>query len=521
MLHKENKFSYNTIHESFEAMVHATPNAIAIIDHDEQMTYAELNQSANQLAHYIRLKYTNTYHATLAPNTLIGLCIERGTLLIVAILAVLKAGAAYVPLDPSYPEKRLRFIAEDCNMSLCIKASNDHFPNLTDCVINLAEKKDEINTQSTDNLVHFTNSSHLAYTIYTSGTTGNPKGVMVAHAGVCNMLHWGIKYFPITPQDRILQVISSMFDVSVWEIGSALLAGASLVLTAPIFYKDPKYLIEIIIKNSVTVIGTVPSLLKSLIAQKNFKETTCLKHILCCAEPLTLDLCRQLFQILDVNLYNGYGPTEASIICTYIRYTKNTLPKTISIGEAIQNVQLLVLDNNQHLVAEREIGELYIGGIGIAVGYLNRDQLNQEKFVSLSTLETPTRRYDRYYKTGDLVRWLDHQSLEFIGRSDDQIKLRGFRIELKEIEAHLHQCPGITDCIVVVKMLQEQPYLVAYCILEPEADFCIQTLRRSLRKMLPEYMIPTYFVKIESFPLNDNGKTDKNALPLPNMQSRY
>lgn len=508
----------STIISCFEAVVKQYPNSCAMIYQEKEIDYMTLNQQVNQLAHYLQKIYFQTFNTSLKPNTLIGIKLPRGEFLIVAILAVMKIGCAYVPLDPDYPEERLLAILKHCDLSMCI-VGYQRIKQYTGLQIDLESSRLDIEGQSLENLDYPILPSSLAYVIYTSGTTGIPKGVMIKHESVCNMIHWVIQYYPILPSDKVLQIASFMFDLSVWEIASALLSGACLVLTEPILYKDPNYLFNLMQKHQVSVLGAVPSLLNLIFMHPKIGLLSHLKHVLSCAEPLTYPLCKLIHQNLSVRLYNGYGPTETTIMCMHWLCPPN-LPSTASIliGKPIKNTEILVLDEHQNRVPVGEIGELYVGGMGVCVGYLNDVSQNEKCFI---TIPVKNDSGARFYKTGDRVRVVEADQLEFVGRSDYQVKLRGYRIELEDIAKNILHYPGIEQCLVIVKRLNNLDYLVSYITVIQNYHFDMQDLRRQLKHCLPDYMIPTYFIKLDSFPLSENGKIDRASLPQPSIDSRW
>lgn len=514
---QENQFNLTdtTLTFAFEEIVKTHASAVALVAGEEGLTYEELNKKANQLAHYIIEVYSTHYQQALLPETPIGIYLGRGINLIVAILAVLKTGAAYVPLDPILPATRLNYI---------IKNSATHVV-LTDA-LNLKRAEEELSPDviflnMNDNVIsqYATTSppceiapQNLAYIIYTSGSTGEPKGVLVAHAGVCNMVLWTIYYYPITSKDCIIQIASFAFDFSVWEIFSALLAGAKLVLTREELYKDPDYLCEEIIRNQVSVIGGVPSLFKMLLTSAKIQNVNTLKQIVCGAEPLTKALSQQILSHFDAKLYHGYGPTEATITSTHWLCTKSNYKKGIPLGRPIARTYLYVLDDALNLVPCGTVGELYIGGVGVAKGYVKRADLTQAQF-----LKNPFKNSDApiLYKTGDLIRLRSQGNFEFVGRKDYQIKLRGFRIELEEIENTLKTFAPIADCIATLFSDNDSEHIVCYYILKNSHHTAKNAIKAFLANLLPSYMLPSYYIELESFPLTASGKINRTALPSP------
>ena len=526
VLQGENKsLVYENIVDYFEAIVAKYPNNIALSFESEKITYKELNNKINQLAHFIQERYINWFQTEIKPNSLIGLYLDRGLNMIVSMLAVLKSGAAYIPLDIQYPEKRLSSFFEKYSVDFVI--ANDMFAKQSSVIsnqktINLDHDFSNIQVQSHQNPGLRILPTHLAYVIFTSGSSGSPKGVMVSHVNVCNIIDWVIGYYPVSPKDCFIQIASFTFDLSVWEIFSALLSGGCLVLTRPYLYKDPNYLLDLMINNHVTILGTVPSMFKLLLNSPKIDALKSLKHVLSCAEPLTDELYSRISStFLNTRIYNGYGPTETTVMCTHWLCPKYAKHSKISLGKPIQNTQMYVLDEKKDAVYPGEIGELYVSGAGITQGYLNQPELTDDCF---SIKEFFPNQSTLCYKTGDLVRYDADGHIEFVGRSDEQVKLRGYRIELMEIERTLGIHPSIGDCVTVINEIDSERHLVAYFTIkndEGPRKIDPQNLRHFLRQYLPEYMIPTYFVKLDKIPLNDNGKRDKKSLPIPDHQSRF
>lgn len=506
-----------TIHNYFENIATDNELSIAIILEENKLTYSELNKKANQLSHYIKNKYHEIYHQTLQPNTLIGICLERSIDLIISILAVLKSGAAYVPLDPSNPKDRINYIINDSQVSLLITQAhlNNNFNMMLNKTIVIDEVAKDISHQNVNNPIKSSKYTDLAYIIYTSGSTGQPKGVMVPHQGAVNMVLWTIENYPINRNDSVIQIASIAFDFSVWEIFSALLSGAKLILTLPDFYKDPNYLLDTMIKNQITVLGGVPSLFKALFSSDKIHQFKSLKQAVCGAEPLTQELCKTLFSMFNTKLYHGYGPTETSITSTHWTCIKRNYYRCIPIGRPLSNTYLYVLNHDKH-VPIGVAGELYIGGIGVALGYLNRDELTKERFIC-NPFDEPNAPI--LYKTGDLVRWLPDGNIEFIGRADHQIKLRGFRIELEEVEHALKKFIGIYDCVAVIRNMNDMSHLVAYYTVRNNGENIRNHLRSNISNILPYYMIPSYFVELDALPLTESGKVDRKILPIPNQNN--
>jgi amino acid adenylation domain-containing protein len=502
------------IHQLFENQVEKTPNAIAVIFQEQQLTYRELNRKANQLAKYLQ-------NLGVGSETLVGICLERSVETIVSLIATLKAGGVYVPLDPSYPPERLDFMQKDAGLSVLL--TKKHWLKLLPLgcseIICLDADWKKFDRQSQENPIASVKSNNLAYVIYTSGSTGKPKGVEIAHRSVCNELSWRQTQFPLTTEDRLLQTVSISFDPSVWQIFWPLCFGAQLILAKPEGDRDLDYLINTIARDKITVINFVPSMLRLFLETENLEGCKGLKHVTCGGEALPIELVNRFVDRLGLEnvLHNFYGPTETTIDATYWVCQHDTNYNSAPIGRPIANTQIYLLNEQLQLVALGDIGEIYIGGDCLARGYRNRPELTAEKFIQNPFDKNPS---TRVYHTGDLGRYLADGNLEFVGRVDRQVKIRGFRVELGEIERRLCQHPDIEQAIVTEKVsISGNKMLVAYFTstrirLAKEAE-----LRKFLAEKLPEFMIPNAFVCLESFPLNPNGKIDFHALPFPSLTS--
>ncbi|MDM9379457.1 amino acid adenylation domain-containing protein [Chlorogloeopsis sp. ULAP01] len=495
------------IHQLFESQVEQTPDAVAVVFENQQLTYRELNAKANQLAHYLQT-------LGVKPEVLVGICVERSLDMVIGILAILKAGGAYVPLEPSYPQEPLAYILEDAQPRVLLTQQKlvATLPNQLAQVICLDSDWELISDHHSENPVTHITEDYLAYVIYTSGSTGKPKGAMNTHRGICNRLLWMQDAYQLTPADRVLQKTPFNFDVSVWEFFWPLMTGARLVIAQPEGHKDPNYLINLIVQQQITTLHFVPSMLQVFLEAEAVEKCQSLVRVIASGEALPVELQQRFFQRLDAQLYNLYGPTEAAVDVTFWQ-CQNHLSnhKTVPIGRPIANIQIYILDKYLHPVPVGVPGEVYIGGVGVGRGYLNRPELTAEKFIpnpfSFSTTAS------RLYKTGDLARYLPNGEIEYIGRIDYQVKLRGFRIELGEIEAAIAQYPGVRETIVVVNAQR----IVAYLVPQTAQILSISELRSFLESKLPSYMIPVAFVLLETLPLNTNGKVDRRALPAPDI----
>ncbi|QLE43120.1 amino acid adenylation domain-containing protein [Nostoc sp. C052] len=498
------------IHQMFEMQVERSPQAIAVVCENTQLTYRQLNQQANQLAHHLRA-------LGVGPEVLVGICVERSLEMIVGLLGIIKAGGVYVPLDPAYPSERLAFILEDTQTPVLLtqeKFLNNLPPHQAQVVCLDSNWQGNIQN-SQENPVNETTADNLIYVIYTSGSTGQPKGVMISHRGICNQLHWKQTTFGLTQADKVLLTISFSFDPSVWQIFWPLCFGGQLFMARPGGHQDTAYLVKVISEQQITVLALVPSILRVLLEEKGIENCRFLRHIVCGGEALPGELLERFFAQLNLDnvLHNCYGPTEASIDTTFWTCQRGTNYAIAPIGRPITNAEIHILDENLQPVAVGESGELHIGGIGLARGYLNRPELTIDKFILDPFSSEPGA---RLYKTGDLARYLSDGNIEFLGRIDHQVKIRGFRIELGEIETILGQHPALTQTLVIAREeVNGDKQLVAYIVASPEQIPSQLELRRFLQGQLPEYMVPSFFVFLDTLPLNPNGKIDRRALPAP------
>ncbi len=494
-----------TLVDLFEEQVNKTPDNIALVFEEQSLTYQELNQKANQLAHFLHQNYQ------IKPDTLIGICVERSLDMAIALLTVLKAGAAYVPVDPSYPEERIKYILENSKISLLLTQSfinnklSGFFSDFSGQLINL----DRLNFESfpCHNLALQSKPNDLAYVIYTSGSTGQPKGVMVEHKGLCNLALVEIETFDVHPSSRVLQFASFSFDAFIWEVLMAWGGGATLYLGNKDNLMPGLPLVERLRDDAITHITLPPSALAVL----PWENLPSLQTIIVAGEACSPELVKKWSQ--GRNFFNGYGPTEGSVCATIAKYT--SFEEKITIGRPIPNVQVYILDSHLQPVSIGVPGELHIGGAGLARGYLDRPDLTAEKFIEVNLLG----KIERIYKTGDLAKWQNDGNIEFLGRIDHQIKLRGFRIELGEIEAVLLKHPAIKEVIVNLHKTENNQQLVAYVTGELIDDLS-QQLKQHLKTHLPDYMIPSQIIRLDKFPLTPNGKIDRQALPHPNHESQ-
>ncbi|MDP6151442.1 MAG: amino acid adenylation domain-containing protein [Gammaproteobacteria bacterium] len=493
-------FSDNTcIHTLIEQRAAEQPDAPAILFRDEVISFDELNQRANQVAHYL------IGHGA-GPEKIVGLCVERSVNLVTGLLGILKAGAAYVPLDPNYPGERLEWMLEDTQAPLVITqtALLDQLPHTNAKTICLDLDWHEIASHADGNPERQADPEDLAYVIYTSGSTGKPKGVMIRHKGVCNLADAQARAFGLGPKDRMLQFASISFDASIFEIVMGLQVGAAMVLAPQDELLPGKPLLQTLDDKKVTAVTLPPTALSQLPAA----ELPLLKTVTVAGEACPPELVEQWG--VNRRFFNLYGPTESTVWASFARCKPGD---TVTIGKPITNTRLYVLDENLQPVPVGVAGELCIGGEGLARGYLNRKELSAEKFhVDPFRDEADA----RIYRTGDRVRFLPDGNIDFLGRIDHQVKVRGFRIELGEIETTLSARGDVREAVVIARgdSLQNKQ-LVAYIIPQGGSQLSLGELRAHLKESLPEFMIPAAFVVLKEFPLTPNGKVDRDALPEP------
>jgi amino acid adenylation domain-containing protein len=499
------------LHQLFEAQAERSPDAVALSFGEETLTYRRLNERANQLAHYLRGR-------GVGPDTLVGLCVERSPEMVLGILGVLKAGGAYLSLDPSYPRERLSFMLSDAGASVLLTQER-LLPLLSEYdgeAVCLDGDGAVISRESTQNPAVALTAENLAYVIYTSGSTGRPKGVMASHKAITNHLLWRQETYPLSASDRFLHKASSSFDISVWEIMAPLTSGARLVLAAVGGQGDSAYLVRAIAEQQVTMAHFGPAMLRAFLEEPDVEECRSLRHVFCGGEPLTPELAKLFFSRLSsARLHQQYGPTEATVDVTVWECAPGERRERIPIGRPIGNARTYILDADLQPVPVGVPGEMYLGGRGLARGYLNLPGLTAEKFIPDPFGASAGA---RLYKTGDLVRYLPGGEIEFLGRLDHQVKVRGYRIELGEIEAALAAHPQVWEAVVVAREYSEtDKRLVAYVV--PAADGGAEELtaevRAFLQQRLPEYMTPSAFVLLDSLPLTPNGKVDRRVLPVP------
>lgn len=499
--------SEETLHGWFEKQVAQTPNQSAVYFEQDTLTYTQLNERANQVRDQLITQ-------GIPVEGKIGLLFERSLEIPAAMLGVLKAGGCYIPIDPRHPTARIKLILEDAK-PFCILTHSSIPPHFFDNDFIKSYPLVFIDKLPVDPGSHISppplvHANHLAYIMYTSGSTGIPKGVMLEHRAVVNRLFWMQKHYHLKPEDKVLQKTTYTFDVSVWEFFWPLLTGAQLVITKPEGHKDPHYLIETIKTQAITTIHFVPAMLAVFLEMPEAHTCTSLRYFFCSGEALPASVKNKFFKHFNAKLYNLYGPTEAAIDVTYYQCRKYKKMTSIPIGRPIYNTQIYILDKSLQPLPIGISGELYIGGIGLARGYINRPELTAEKFIKNPFSCSD----DRLYKSGDLARWLSVGQLEFLGRLDDQVKLHGFRIEMGEIEHALTEYPAIEQAAVVLQTIKNKQQLSAFIVLhsKQDASFDFESVKNFLRSHLPEYMIPTSYLLIKTLPINANGKIDRVAL---------
>ncbi|TQV85755.1 amino acid adenylation domain-containing protein, partial [Exilibacterium tricleocarpae] len=531
------------IHQLFETQVAATPTATALVYQDQTLSYGELNARANRLAHYLITQ-------GVTPDTLVGLCVERGLDMLVGVLGILKAGGAYVPLDPGYPDARLRYQIDDAGLALVLTQGElaARLPAATALCLDDPQLQQTLAAYPVDNpppSATDLTASHLAYVIYTSGTTGQPKGSLLTHRGLVNLSLAQQRELRVEPDSRVLQFASAAFDASVWEWSMSLCHGARLVIPSAAVQKDPQQLTELVVAAGVTHATLPPSLLAHL-ERANWQSV---QVLVVAGESCPLALARQWRE--GRMFVNGYGPSEATVCSSMMTFTESS--ECLTIGKPLQNVQYYVVESvvettdettdenagksvvenlaesitdaaregadekRLRLVPQGVPGELLIGGAGLARGYLNRPELTAAKFIRNPFDAGGS---ERLYRTGDRVRWTAQGELEFLGRVDQQVSLRGFRIELGEIETHLAAHPNVAATVVVLDTGDGgEQQLIAYLTPAAEPNPAPGVLRDYLHSRLPAYMIPAAFVVLASLPLTASGKVDRRGLPAPDAAS--
>lgn len=501
------------IHEIFERQAEQTPDGIALSFEGSLLSYAELDDRANRLAGFLRRR-------GVGPDCRVAIFLERSLELVIGLLGVLKAGGAYVPVDPSYPRERIEYMLEDSEPTVVLaqEATRSVLPHTAEAVF-IDSQWPAIASEATDSRAQRESGRSprcLAYVIYTSGSTGRPKGVMNEHRAVVNRLHWMQQQYQLNLADRILQKTPSSFDVSVWEFFWPLLTGARLIIAKPGGHKDPEYLQDVIEAEGVTTLHFVPSMLQGFLDHLQPGRCQSIRRIVCSGEELSAALRQEcLTKLPNARLSNLYGPTEAAVDVTSWECTADERGSRVPIGRPISNVQIHILDRRCDLVPIGVVGEVYIGGVGVGRGYLNRPELTADRFVadpfgadSSATL----------YRTGDLGRWRPDGAIEYFGRNDHQVKVRGHRVELGEIEALLARHQQVKEAAVTAtEDSAGTKKLVAYVLPVGDPAVSRDQLRQYLRSALPEHMMPSAIVFLEQWLLTPSGKLDRRALPAPSL----
>ena len=506
------------VYRLIERQVQINPTATALIFDDEHLSYADLNIRSNRLAHYL-------IALGVRPEVRVGIAVERSIEMVVGLLAILKAGGAYVPLDPEYPQERLGYMVEDSGIELLLTQSrlrnalpltDTDTDTDTDTLLILELDTLDLGDESEHDPQVAVHGENLAYVIYTSGSTGKPKGAANRHRALRNRLQWMQDAYRLDGSDTVLQKTPFSFDVSVWEFFWPLMVGARLALARPGDHRDPVRLVELITAHDVTTLHFVPSMLQAFLGHEGIEACIGLRRVICSGEALSVEAQQAVFKRLPrAALHNLYGPTEAAIDVTHWTCCDDD-QNSVPIGQPISGIQTRVLDSGLKPVPQGVAGELYLGGAGLARGYLQRAGLTAERFIA----DPQGNSGNCLYRTGDLVRWNADGQLEYLGRMDYQIKIRGFRIELGEVEAQLLAQPELREAVAVANESPNGARLVAYiCAAEGESiDSAL--IRERLGQTLPDYMVPSVVVELDKLPLNANGKVDRKALPAPDVVSQ-
>jgi amino acid adenylation domain-containing protein len=510
------------LHERIAAQAARTPAAEAVSCAGATLTYRQLDERAERLAAHLQ-------ELGVGVETRVGICLERALELVVALLAVLKAGGCYVPLDPAYPAERLAYMLRDSAVpvlltqqallqSLAIPAATGPVAGSGGLprVVCLDSPWEETAPRAARE--SGVEPGNLAYVIYTSGSTGEPKGAMNTHRGIVNRLLWMQETYRLTAADRVLQKTPLSFDVSVWELFWPLLAGARLVVARPGGHQDPAYLVDVLARAGITTAHFVPSMLQAFLEADGVERATALKRVICSGEALPEELVERFFSRLGAELHNLYGPTEAAVDVTAWACERGG-GAGVAIGRPVANTEIRLLDSALCPVPIGVPGELYIGGVQVGRGYLGRPALTAERFVPDPFAISEEGPGERLYRSGDLARYRADGAIEYLGRRDYQVKVRGFRVELGEVEAALRSHPGVRDAAVAVRAGGPgEKRLVAYLVAAREPAPNVDELRSYLGAKLPDFMVPALFVPLAALPLTANGKLDRAALPEPGSE---
>ncbi|MBU6399999.1 MAG: amino acid adenylation domain-containing protein, partial [Verrucomicrobia bacterium] len=492
------------VHELVEQQARLRPEALALQANQGQLTYGQLDRRAQILARHLR-------QLGVGANSLVAVCLPRSLELVVGLLAVWKAGAAYVPIDPEYPAQRIAFMLQDAG-ALALLTHSAVAQNLPATGIPLVRLDQPLPPPTRVEVEPGPDRSaaaeQLAYVIYTSGSTGRPKGVPIRHANLWNLIGWHQSAYQLSPADRATQIAGPGFDAAAWELWPCLAAGASVHIPDEATRLSESKLLAWLVGQAITV-SFVPTPLAQGLLRLSWPERSCLRLLLTGGDRLTVRPPAGL----PFRVVNHYGPTENTVVSTSAEVSPQPQASAPSIGRPLPNTQVYVLDRHRQAVPVGVPGELWLGGAQLTAGYWQRPELTAQSFMAHSLAGQPEQ---RLYRTGDRVRWLAAGSLEFLGRLDHQVKLRGFRIELGEIEAELRQAPGVQEAVVVVREERAgEPRLVAYLVAAPGPAQWVEQVRQRLRQRLPDYMVPSAYVRLDALPLSANGKLDRQGLPAP------
>lgn len=499
---------WRDLNSLFEAQARKTPAAPAIVSGSKSVSYGDLDARAETLARALELR-------AIGPESIVGVCVPRSPEMVVAMLAVLRAGAAYLPLDPGNPTARNTLMAQDVESNLVVAVheslgaiSRESGLLVVDLATITGPEDDELRAKGRRSA----RPENLAYAMFTSGSTGRPKAVGIPQRAVVNRLLWGQAVYPLQPADRVLQHAPSTFDFSVWEIFAPLIFGAAVVLTAPELHRNVEAVVALMVEARVTAAHFVPSALSVILRHPLISECKSLRYVFSGGEQLDASDRDRFFELLpDAVLYNQYGPTETCIDSTCWECRAEDRGQRVPIGFPIDNTQTIILDANLQPLPVGATGELFVAGDGLARGYLHRADLTAEKFLPHPFPDFPG---ERLYRTGDLARYRASGEIEWLRRADDQIKLRGFRIELGEVHAAVKRHPSVNEVVVSLVEVGGEARLVAYLVAAPVED---EELRSFVAGLLPPHMIPANFVRLPALPLLPSGKLDRGALPRPQV----